>query len=105
MSSRNISLTEADLETLCLCPDGWFDAHDLPPGVKRCRYRCDRLLALGMVESRVVGKFPILTTEYLLTGRAKEWLSTSEAAQKTKNLSVTFGLCKNWRVRVKITQK
>lgn len=102
MTKTTITLTDLDLDILCLCPDDWFDAFDLPPGIKRCVYRCDRLVALNMVESRVRGKFPIFKTEYRLSNEAYTWLVTSEALRRTENLSSTFGLCKDWRVRFNI---
>lgn len=57
------ALTKADKAALNEMPDGWFSAWSLTY-VKNPRYRCERLEAAGVLETRVVGAFPDLTTEF-----------------------------------------
>lgn len=42
----------------------WFIAERLPHTVRSPRYRCDRLVDLGILERRVVGRIPHLRTEF-----------------------------------------
>lgn len=56
-------LTKADEAAIREMPDDWFSAWSLTY-VKNPRYRCERLEAAGVLETRVVGAFPDLTTEF-----------------------------------------
>lgn len=47
--------SRADLEAYDRLPDGWFDLHAVPYQVRNPRWRCDRLVGLRALESRVVG--------------------------------------------------
>ena len=59
------ALTKADEETLQRFPDGrWFNLYDVGPYVKNPRYRCERLVERGKLESRVVVEYPDLTGEW-----------------------------------------
>lgn len=50
------ALTRADREALARLPKpDWFDWDKLHHMVKRPQYRCDRLVQLGVLETRVVG--------------------------------------------------
>lgn len=59
-------LTDADgaaLSHIAKLP-GWFELHDLPWQVRRPRYRLDRLVGMGVLQFRVVGKAPNLTPQW-----------------------------------------
>lgn len=61
-------LTEGDKAALALLPtDGWFPVWAVNYMVKNPRWRCDRLVERGALESRVVGNYPNLRTEYRLS--------------------------------------
>lgn len=56
-------LTQADMEAMAEMPKkGWFD----PGGLltRRPWYRCKRLEKAGVLEWRVVGRYPHLKSEY-----------------------------------------
>lgn len=58
-------VTQADTQALDEMPnDGWFDPHALPSYIRRPLYRCQRLEKAGLLESRVEGRYPLLSTRY-----------------------------------------
>ena len=61
-------LTAADRDAIAAMPTGWFAALELPypRKIKRAEYRCDRLENMGILERRVTGVYPRLTTEFRL---------------------------------------
>lgn len=64
-------LTAADRDAIAAMPTGWFNVLELPyPGIKRAEYRCDRLNNMGILERRVTGVYPRLTTEFRLRSNA-----------------------------------
>lgn len=57
--------TKADMEALARLPqEGWFDIRAVSYMVRNPRYRCDRLVEKGLLESRVVGTYPDIKTEW-----------------------------------------
>lgn len=57
------ALTPADVDALALLPEsGWIEFRSLP--FNRPSYRCERLELAGVLESRVVGEYPVLHREY-----------------------------------------
>lgn len=64
-SAGSAALTDADRYALKRLPDeGWFNLTAVPYTVKNPRFRCDRLVKLGALKSRVVGAWPYLQTEW-----------------------------------------
>ena len=60
-------MTPADKDALERMPDGWFRPCDLPFIVRSPDYRCQRLLAAGMLVSRFTEQAPYVWTEYSKT--------------------------------------
>ena len=62
------SLSAADNAALARLPDGrWFGLRDVTYMVKNPRWRCDRLAEKGVLESRVVGEWPAIETQWRKT--------------------------------------
>ena len=57
-------MTKADTEALARLPDGWFALEAVSWQVRRPRFRCDRLVAAGALEWRVVGEVPFQWSEW-----------------------------------------
>ena len=51
----NKKMTEADVQTLKECPEGWFHSDKLFPRVKNAYYRLQRLEKFDLVESKSEG--------------------------------------------------
>ena len=65
-------LSESDRRTLEILPVGWFTSEQLAPSLTRRRYRCERLTTKGILETRIVGTYPNIDTEYRrMTDRPK----------------------------------
>lgn len=65
---NNDKLSTADVKALERMPDeGWFDINDLPYSIRCPRYRCDRLVERGVLETQVTGEYPHLKSEYRKT--------------------------------------
>lgn len=59
------NMTSVDKEMLAEMPSGkWFNILDLPYVIRNPAFRCKRLVKAGVLESRVVGEFPNIKTEY-----------------------------------------
>ena len=50
-------LTRADTDAMARLPDGWFRVDAVPFIVKRPRWRCDRLVSLGLLDGRTLRDF------------------------------------------------
>lgn len=58
-------LTKADEAAFAILPaEGWFSIHKVPYLVRNPRWRCDRLVEKGVLESRVSGRPPTVFTEW-----------------------------------------
>lgn len=62
-----VDLSAADKDALGRMPADWFSAWNLSHMVRRPFWRCDRLVQLGALESRVSGSHPTLVREYRKT--------------------------------------
>lgn len=54
---KKLELTKSDQETIKHLPEGWFEPGDLRHVLTRRDYRCERLLARGALEHRLVGEY------------------------------------------------
>gem|GEM_PF-1429208 len=64
-SDMEAELTVADKDAYKKIPnDKWVDDVDMCMKFPRSNYRMQRLEDAGMLESRVVGKIPVLTKQY-----------------------------------------
>lgn len=55
-------VTEADSDALKVMPDDWFCPLSLY--IHRPEYRCERLHAAGVLDTRVIGEYPDLVRQY-----------------------------------------
>ncbi|WP_261246217.1 hypothetical protein [Serratia fonticola] len=55
-------MTEADKEALAAMPDGWFKPTDLY--INRPAYRCERLHKDNLLDWKVSGEYPHMSSEY-----------------------------------------
>lgn len=65
------TLTDADRYALKHLPAGWFGLRRIPFLVRNPRWRCERLTEKGMLESRVVGKWPDTEAQWRKTPNAE----------------------------------